>query len=218
MQITELVRRGKSELYKTFVDGEYVCLLEAETIVKNKLKTGQEIDENKFNEIRQESEKLTCKNVAISYVSKALKTKKQVEANLKQKGFLLQSIDYAISKLCDYGYINDRYYAECFVKTKTQKGKLYLKNALKTKGISDSIINEVLLDYETDEDQLKNLAYKFIKNKPCDDKLRQKLYRHLISKGFEFGEVQRVVNQVLSGDSDDWDWCTRNRKSERFWK
>ena len=80
MEITDLVRKGKSEQYKTFVDGEYVCLLEAEVLVKYHIKIGTTISEELFEKVRKESEKLSCFNVGLSYVSKGLKTKKQLKA------------------------------------------------------------------------------------------------------------------------------------------
>ena len=112
MKITNLVRYGKSELYKTFVDDEYICKLQAEILVKNKIKIGTEVDENQFLEIREQSEKITCKELALTYVSKSIKTKKQVRDHLRQKGYLDCSIDYAIDFLQSYGYINDEYYAQ----------------------------------------------------------------------------------------------------------
>lgn len=206
MIITDFVRRGKSELYKTYLDEQFVCLLQAEIIVKHKLKKNMQISEQDFFVIREESEKITCKNDALSYVSKCLKTKKQVKDNLKQKGYLPNSIDYAIQFLESYGYLNDKYYAENFVKTKqNQKGKLYLKNALSQKGISSSVIEEILNDIQTDDNAILDLAKKYLKNKIIDQKTKEKLYRHLLSKGFEYSEVSKVVNIVLKGKNDGWD-------------
>lgn len=197
MQITNLVRRGKSELYKTFVDDEYICLLEAETIVKNKIKVGTNLSQNEFDEIRAESENLTCKNMAISYVSKCLKSRWQVFDHLKQKGFLPKSINNALDLLEDYGYINDKYYAEAFVKSKQNtKGIIYLKSALKQKGVKDSIINEVLSEYQIDDEDVINLAQKYLKNKTQDEKTKQKLYRHLLSKGFTYEQVNKALSKL----------------------
>ena len=197
MQITNLVRRGKSELYKTFVEDEYVCLLEAETIVKNKLKIGTSLSQTKFDEIRVESENLTCKNMAISYVSKCLKSRWQVFNYLKQKGFLPKSINDALDLLENYGYINDKYYAEAFVKSKQNtKGVMYLKSALRQKGVKDSVINEVLSEYEPDQEDIVNLAKKYLKNKPLDEKIKQKLYRHLLSKGFTYEQVNGALSKL----------------------
>ncbi len=205
MIITDLVRKGKSEQYKTYIDGEYVCLLEAEIIVTQKIKIGSEFDEHTFQNIREQSEKITCKSDALKFVSKCLKTRKQVYDHLKQKGFLETSIQNAIELLQNYGYINDKYYAESYIKTRTQNGKLYIKNALKSKGISDSIISSVLENFEVDSEEIVKIAQKFVKNKPKDIKLKQKLYRHLLSKGFEYGEASKAVDTVFKGSENDWD-------------
>ena len=205
MIITSLVRRGKSELYKTYLDDEYVCLLEAEVIVKNKLKTGSNIEQDEFLKIREESENLTCRKQVLDYVSKGIKTRKQVFEHFRQKGYLPVSINKAIDMLEGYGYINDKYYAETFAKSKqNQKGKMYIVSSLKQKGISDDIISEVMQDFNTEQDAIMNIAKKYLKNKVIDAKTKEKLYRHLISKGFEFGEVNAVVKAVLKDDMDNF--------------
>ena len=201
MEITDLIRRGKSELYKTFVDGEYVCLLEEETLYKHKIKIGTKLSEHEFEQLRKESENLTCKNVAINYVSKSLKTRQQTFDNLKQKGFLISSINNALDMLENYGYINDKYYAEMFIKSKqNSKGILYIKSALKQKGIKENIINEVLCEYKSNEQDIEMLAEKYLKNKQKNIDTKQKLYRHLLSKGFTYEEVQKIISKLFSGD------------------
>lgn len=197
MQITDLIRRGKSELYKTYIDDEYVCLLEAETLVKHSIKTGTFISEQEFNIIRKESESLTCKNVAINYVSKSLKTRWQAYDHLKQKGFLQDNINAALDMLENYGYINDKYYAQTFVASKQNcKGIMYLKSQLKQKGVKDEIINEVLSNYKSSEQDILSLATKYLKNKPKDAKTKQKLYRHLLSKGFTYDDINSAMSKL----------------------
>lgn len=205
MIITSLIRKGKSELYKTYLNEEYVCLLEAETIVKHKLKTGQEIDQDEFARIREESENLTCRKQVLDYVSKGIKTRKQVFDHFKQKGYLPISINNALDMLEGYGYLKDKYYAQNFVKAKqNQKGKMYIVSSLKQKGVSDDIINEVLQDFATEQDVVIELAQKYLKNKVVDDKTKEKLFRHLISKGFDFSEVNSAIKSVLKNDNNNY--------------
>ncbi len=205
MIITDIVRRGESELYKVYIDDELIYLLQAEIIVKNKLKKGQEIDKQTFDEIFNQSQMLTCKNQAINYVAKCLKTQKQVELYLKQKGYSEFAIKNAVKTLIDYGYVNDKYFAECFVKSKQNaKGINYIKNALKQKGVKTEIINEVTKDFKSNNEELLNIAKKYLKNKTIDNSIRQKLCRHLFSKGFNFDEINKVVNIVLKDEYNDW--------------
>ena len=203
MKITDMTRRGKSEVYKIFVDDDFYCLLTAEVIVKNKLKIGQDIDETEFSQIKKQSDALLSREMALKFVEKCLKTQKQVYDNLKQKGIDDDAINDAIEFLKKYGYIDDEYYAKQYVSSKKQYGKNYLKQKLFAKGIKKDIISRVLNDHEIDEDTLYNIVEKYIKNKTIDEKTKQKTYRYILSKGYTFDEAKNAVNKVF-GDSDDW--------------
>lgn len=217
MIITDLVQKGESELYKVYIDDKYVCLLQAETIVKNKIKKGQEIDIQTFDKIFYQSQILACKNHAIMYVSKCLKTQKQVETYLKQKGYADEAIKNAIGALLEYGYLNDKYYAECFIKSKkSAKGINYIKNALRLKGIKSDIIDEVAKNFESDLNDISLIAKKYLKSKQIDKNTKQKLFRHLLSKGFNFDEVNKVVNMFVKEGNDDWYWYFGSSKSKIF--
>ena len=48
MIITQIKKIGKGERYSIFIDGNFSCVLEAEIIVKNQIKEGQEIDAEKL--------------------------------------------------------------------------------------------------------------------------------------------------------------------------
>lgn len=198
IEITLLKRIGKSEKYRVFCFDEEICVLQAETIVKHHIKIGAVFSQQQFEEIRQESEKLCCFSDALAYVSKSLKTRKQVQDKLSEKGYMRQSIDDALNKLISYGYINDKYYAETFVKqNKDKKGVLYLKQALKTKGVSSSIMSEIFEEFETDNQDIVALAEKFLKGKQIDIFVKQKLYRHLMSKGFTFEQVKSATATIF---------------------
>ena len=203
MKITEMTRRGKSEVYKLYVNDDFYCLLTAEVIVKNKIKTGQDIDEEALSQIKKQSDVLLSREMALKFVEKCLKTQKQVYDNLKQKGIDDDAINDAIEFLKKYGYIDDEYYAKQYVSSKKQYGKNYLKQKLFAKGIKKDIISRVLNDHEIDEDTLYNIVEKYIKNKTIDEKTKQKTYRYILSKGYTFDEAKNAVNKVF-GDSDDW--------------
>ena len=103
MQITLLKQKGKSESFYVELDGENVGTLELETIVKNHLKEGVEIDQDQFNLVKKENDKLVCFSRALKYISSRLKTEKQMREYLKGLKFDYSAIDLAIEKLKNYG-------------------------------------------------------------------------------------------------------------------
>lgn len=207
MEITEIKRKGKSELYYIYADGELCGLFQAEIIYKNKLKTGVEIDLEDLNKIKLESDKLTCFSMALNYVSKMLKTEKQVRDYLKRHLFLEEAIASAVEKLKNYGYINDAEVAKFMIGSlKGRKGKNAIRQDLMQKGIKkeqiDCLLNDLLGQEETCEVQAK----KWLKAKtlPLQQNEKAKLYRFLIGKGFEFDVIKKVLNKIEIGDDDDW--------------
>ena len=55
MVITQIKKIGRGERYSIFIDGVFNCVLEAEIIVKNRLKSGMEIIDERLVEIKLEN-------------------------------------------------------------------------------------------------------------------------------------------------------------------
>lgn len=206
MIITELKQKGKSQSYYIELDGEKSGTLELETIVKNHLKVGSELDNPMWLEIKHSDDNLTCFSRALKYISSRLKTEKQMREYLHGLNYLPQSIDNAINKLKDYGYINDDYYANTFVDVYgSVKGKNYLKRELAQKGVKQEYISNALQDKD-DTDVCMSLCQKKLKSlsQPLSQKDRQKIYRFLLSRGFEYETIKHCLSQENIGEEDDW--------------
>lgn len=218
MTITEIKRKGKSELYYVYADGMFFSLIEAEFIVKNKLKIGTEISKKNLDLIKEQSDNLVCANVALNYVSKALKSEFQLIQYLKKHQFCDSAISLAVEKLKSYGYLNDKYLADLVVKSaSTKKGKNQIINDLRNKGIKQDKFEDLINKLSGQEEVCETLTKKWLKNKPLPltQKDKAKLYRHLAGKGFEFEVIKSVLNKIkeFNGDLDDWNWFGRSAKN-----
>lgn len=178
-----------------FVDNEYAFSLSVEIVMKYHLKKGAEIGENELNLIKEEDEFAFSLKRAINYISKSLKTKKEVKTYLKGKGFNDKAINYSIDKLVSYGYIDDYNYAKQYLENckKTQGDKLS-DYKLMLKGISKEIIAKVR--EEVDNNSFENarlLAEKKLKNKEKSKENILKTYRYLVGRGFSYEEAEYAV-------------------------
>lgn len=195
-QITDIKRSGK-EKFNIFVDGMFFCTLTAESMLKSKLKTGDEISKEEIEKIQAENEKSIALDRSLRYLAN-MKTEKQVRDYLYSKGYTSKTVNYCLTKLHDYKYLNDEEFAKIYVRSYCyKKGKRLLAFELKTKGIKENIIKKTLNNLEENEDVLLNLADKYLKNKPKDKKTAQKLFSHLASKGFNFEEINKVVKKMV---------------------
>ena len=199
MQITEIKQVGKTNKYKIYVDDGFFATLLDEDIVKNHLKSGLEIEEEKLRTICFEGQKRVALDCAMKLLGNYPKTEKELRRYLKEKGYTLDTIDYTCEKLKEYKFLDDSNFADMFIKAnKGKKGKRLISFELKQKGVPEHIISLKLENLE--EEPCLPLALKFMKGKPKDEKTKQKLYRFLASKGFGSEGIFIALRQIFKED------------------
>ena len=201
MIVTEIKKIGKGQRYYVEIDEFQKFTVEADVLVRYKLKTGDEIDADELNKMLLENGEFSCFDRALIYLEKNMKTEKGIRDYLKQKGFLPQSIDNAVDKLKEYGYINDENFTECYIRTYgNKKGRKKIKYELISKGVDINLIDvkiEELVDEDEEINSCKELFRKYMKNKQFDLKTKQKAVAHLVSKGFTFNVINRAMGEEL---------------------
>lgn len=207
MIITEIKKIGRGDRYSLYCDDAFFMQIETEILVKNKLKIGQQLSEEDCQKLKLQNGDYASFDKALTYLEKGIKTEKGTRDYLKKKGYLDESIDKAIEKLKDYGYIDDEVFAESYINTYSHlKGKQKLKYELLSKGVDKEIIDQKLEDLIDEDEQIENaktLGKKYLKNKAVDEKTYQKLCAHLVSKGFSFDVVSKVAKEVLKEKKDE---------------
>lgn len=182
-----------------YLDNKFFCGLDMETAVKNKLKQGVIITEEKLEEIQLESEKQLAYTKALKLVSVRYKTQKEVEKYLYEKGYLPAVVYYVISKLLEYHYIDDERFVDSFIAShKSRDGKLKIKQNLLQRGVKESIIVDALESEDFEQsDQILALAEKYMKSKENTKENYIKLLKYLINKGFEYEEIKSALKQEI---------------------
>ena len=200
MIITKVeVQQKHKDRVNIYVDGEFFCGMTLFACMKYRLKEGLEIDRERLEFLRTETERESACEKGVKYVSKTQKTEKEMRDHLYSKGFEKDAVEYAIKKLKQYDYINDELYAKNFVRYKSKTdGKKKIEYELKTKGISPKIINDTLADFDFDDGVVRSLAEKYLKGKTRDIKTKQKAYRYLASRGFSSSEILSAISPFFS--------------------
>lgn len=198
MKITKLeVQKNDKNRVNLYVDDEFYSGIPAELVYLEHLKTGLEIDEKDLKKIIFENEKSKAMSRVTKYIGSSLKTQKQIRDYLRKKEYSDDTIEFVMSKLVEYNYIDDQKYAQAYVLTYGKKyGKLKLISQLKVKGVSEEIIECVLEDNKVDS--IESVASKYLKNKVMSYEVSQKLFRFLYSRGYEFDEINSYINKLKS--------------------
>ena len=205
MVVISFEKQKKGDRYNLYLDGEFYSGIEPDVIVKYSFKNFMEIEKEKIEQIVQESETFYAFNKALNYLSKSMKTENEIREYLLKKGVKKEVVENAIVKLIEYKYINDEIYAKNYVEFYKEKfGKLKIKQNLLNKKIDEEIISKHL-DYN-EEENLENVAKlieKQRKNKEFDLKLKQKITRNLLSKGYSFDIINKGFKRVEK--NENWD-------------
>lgn len=185
-----------------FLDNAYYCGLELETVMRNRLKIETEIDEDRLEEIQEESERSRALDKALGFIARSKKTEKQIEEYLAGKGYLPATIDYAKNKLKEYNFVSDSDYAEDYVGTYSRnKGKRLLKLELLHKGVSEKDMETALDNLNDESENAARVAGKYMRGKDRTRENAAKCYRYLVSKGFDY-DTAKTVSEKYRTDAD----------------
>lgn len=202
-------QKHNKEKLNVYVDGEYKFSISLNGWAENYLWVGKEITDKDIEQILLSDGKELAMSKLLSILSYGLKTEQELINKLKEKGFVSSDIQYAIEKGKEYGYVDDTYYADCYIRERAIPngwGRYKTLNMLLQKGISKDIVNQKIDLYMNDEhciDEAYRLAEKKLKqidaNKYQEWQIKQKIVSFLGSKGFEY-DIIKTVNNKLFGD------------------
>ena len=204
-EITRLeIQKNNQNRANLYLDDKFFAGISLELCIKHHLKVGLEIEEDFLSELILEDEKVKAFDKAINYISSALKTTKQIRDYLRKKDYNPQTIDHVINKMIEYKYLDDEQYCRAFVSSYSSKyGKHKLVAALKSKGVSESIIDKILEEGKELKNSIESVAEKYLKNKERTPEVFAKLSRFLYSRGYEFDQINSCVRNLKNGN-DEW--------------
>lgn len=200
----EIQKRNKQRV-NLYVDGEYYSGLQLVAVARLGLREGAEVDEATLKEAVHQSEISYAFEKCVDYLSKSMKTTKQIRDYLRKKGVVSEVEEIVVQKLKDYHYVDDQLYIQLYTEQNSlSKGQRRIKNELMQKGIYKEMAEQVEVDDQKQRQTAVELSQKYMKNKTNDFKTLQKLQRFLVYRGFDYDVVSQIIGQYRSGE-DDWD-------------
>ena len=102
--------------------------MHSDIIVKNNIKLGL-INDNYFFESVNESAEIIAFNLCVKYISSKLKTERQIKDYLYKHEYHKNIVDAVVEKLKNYKIIDDKMYAETYIRSNSN----FSKNKVKQK-------------------------------------------------------------------------------------
>ena len=130
-----------------------------------------------------------------------------IRTKILKQGFSTEDAEKMLSYLQSNKYIDDSRYARAYAVDKVRFsgwGKMKVRMGLRAKGMSDAIVSQALgyiPEKEYAEALEKVLLAKARSLDLADVKDRQKLYRHLASRGFESQLIISAMRSLMKKQS-----------------
>lgn len=203
-------QKNNKERVNVFVDDEYAFSCDAELVYKYNLKNGVEVNLDFIKEIVRNDEFSKAKSAALKIIERTYKTEKEMIEKLQSRDFSDEVIQRVISFMKEYAFIDDAKYTQMYVKDKIKnRGRNRIKYDLLRKGVDEEIISNKINSFDSEEEidiaiELGSKKYNsIIKREQDQRKIKQKLSQFLLSRGYTWDTINKVVRVLLKGETID---------------
>ena len=199
-------RRSESGQYSIYIDNKFVFGLSGVDVLYYRLKIGNEIPQEKYDEILENVIYEKAKNTAVKFLGYRARSKKELRDKLI-KDYDENITDKVISMLEKYGYVNDEEYAKAYVRDCLNLkgwGQKRISLELTKRGIDKNIIEKALPKENTEQLELieKLLTKRLKGNTNIDFKEKKKHFDYLARRGFLPSDILEVFDKILV--KEDW--------------
>ena len=184
--------------FSVFLDGRYGFSVSEENLLKLGLRNGQDIDEQALASIAVDEENRKALDSVFRLLAVRNRSRKELTTRLKLKKLSKSSIDAALGRIKEIGYLDDAKYARERINylRRSGKGPAYIRMDLRKAGIDEETISELLTatpESRAEEvEQIKNIALSRLKRMSKTDPLTasRKLTGFLARRGFDIETIK----------------------------
>ncbi len=211
MTITKIERQKRHpDRVNLYLDGKFALGVHQEVIVKYGLRKGDKISKELIDKLVLHEEYALAKQKAIRLMNRRQRTEKEIRSKLIEKEFHPAIVDETIKHLKTIKLINDEAYARAYIHDVLLKRSLsrkYLKQQLQSKGV-DKLIIEKVLDENFSPDQEIKIAreaaekllerYQSSLKKIEPEKQYRRIAQYLIRHGFSWTIILPILNKIFN--------------------
>lgn len=202
LQVTS-VQKLKSPKWRYRIGfGDYSIDVHEDIMVKYRMLQGAVFTKGDLEDIIAADEKQQTYADALTYLTRKPRTAYEISVRLREKGWGESAIASSIDRLISEGFIDDTVYAQEWAGQRIKKrgkGKLWVRQELRQKGISKSLIEEAI-NTVSEEDEFESALQLGIKKwrQTSGERIdrQRKTGAYLMRRGYSGGLVSRVLREV----------------------
>ncbi len=197
--ITRLVQGKKNpNRVNLYLDNQFALALSIDKVGERDLKKGLELTEAQIDDLKDTDETDYIYAKLLNFLSYRPRTIKEVRDRLYKYDVRdATKQDVLVNKLKSQGYLDDSSFASWFIasrNTHRPRSTRLLKSELKSKGVSEEIIQAVLTQITPESETIHRLLTKKLGlGRTLAQPERQKLLAYLSRQGFAWDKIAEVV-------------------------
>lgn len=202
MRITE-IKPAKLHLNSVLLSNGEEFLLDKDICTENSLCADLEIQPEKIEELKYESDYQRAKSRALWYLDRMDYTENKLYEKLISKGFDKKACSKVLAKLCEFGVVDDRRFGERMAERLLESGvsKRAALQKMLLKGLPYDLAKELLANYEVNEQsQIAEIIMKKYSSKLNEENGYQKVYAALVRKGFSYSDVSQALKKYKESE------------------
>lgn len=194
--------------YNIYIDYKFSFSASDEDIIKYSLTEDKNIENEELESLIKKCEETKAYSYALNLLSIKDYTSKDIKTKLKLKQYSDQTIQSVLSRLESYDFVNDEKYVKKYIDyslniKKIGKNKILFD--LQNKGIKSSNIESIEIDEAIQYSNAYSLALKKVKSISNNTKIQDKVFRYLLSKGYDFDLIRKVLRNLFDTMENDWE-------------
>jgi len=218
VKLSRLEYRERVDRVRLYVDDEEAPRLEIaiDLLLRSGLATGDTVTTARLAALELDDQGYRAREAALSLLAHRARARAELRRRLRRKDFADEVIDETLAWLDERGYVDDRAFAESFVRDRLNlrpKGRLGLIQELRRKGVDAAVaeaaidgvmtgcdVDEIALATDTAEAWARRNRAALRKAGGSRDerhKVRRRLYGHLARRGFVGEAIGAALAAVL---------------------
>lgn len=198
MKISDIKRQVKRvDRYSIYIDGKYMFSFSELELVNSGVRIGREYTQEEVEELQNKALIDKGYDRALNLIMRRPRSEWELADYLKRKDYTKEISNTIIEKLREKGYVDDADFARRWVESRRllkATSKRRLQQELRQKRVSDEIIELVIAEDETDEQQvlLELIDKKRTQTRYQDD---AKLIQYLIRQGYNYSDIKLAMER-----------------------
>lgn len=188
-------RRDKEKLVIKTECGKYIS---ARVDDAYNLRVGQEISEEKAEELSSLYSKTLAKKSAARTLARRSVSKHELSKKLREKGFSDEDTKEAVDWFSDRGFVDDEAYAKALCEYYVGRGygEGRLREEFYRRGIAREISEKLLEELPSRCSDIRALVEKKLRGEEMTKDKEKKIVAFLLRRGFNYGEIQKAMGNM----------------------